>query len=337
MVDAIKFNAIKNEPGLTYKDFNPASLDNENVSIFANNNYENPVTEENIALLTEHLDAVDNQQGAISGAWNNFKENVGIGTSSAKCDEAIEKYKNGELTFEEASAEIDKYASKQDSSLNLFSNIATSVAAIGAVAAATVLTGGIGAVAAIAIGAGTGALTKTGFKLSDRATNEVEGDALDAKQIAKDTLSGALTGGLATYTMGTAEVASKVAAETVAGSAVKNGVKTAAINCAKTGVKSGAISGAANYSIDCAFEKNKDFNAGDMIKSTAAGAVIGGTVGGVMGSANGLLRTNGLLNSGCSLDKMLSVNNASVKNVAANSVCTAEYKVLNDRIRAVAA
>lgn len=327
MVDAIKFNAIKNEPGLTYKDFTQVSLDNEDVSIFANNNAENSVTEENIAILTEQLNAVDDNQGAITGAWNNFKEHVGIGTSSAKCDEAIEKYKNGELSFEEASAEIDEYASKQDSSLNLFSNIATSVAAIAAVAAVTVATGGaaLPVLAAVGIGAGAGAATKAGFKFADRATNEVEGDALDAKQIVRDGLSGAVTGGLATYTMGTAGAAAEV------------GVKNAAIGCANTGVKSGAISGAANYSIDCAFDDDKDFNAGDMIKSTASGAVIGGAVGGIMGSANGLLRTNGLLNSGCSLNKMLLVENASVKNVAANSVCTAEYKILNDRIRAVAA
>ncbi len=325
MIDVSKFGSIDSSKALTSSNFQSAPIVNDaDTSIFSANAFSQD-NDEDVAALYAQLSEVEAQQGVFSNAWNDVKEKTGIGTSVDKCDEAIQKYKNGEITFEEASATIDEFAEKQDSSLNLFSNIATSAVAIASIAAVTVLTGGIGTAAAIGIGAGTGALTKTGFKFADRATNEVENDALDAKQMAQDTLSGALTGGLAAYTMGTA------------GSAVEVGVKNAAAGCAKTGAATGAISGSANYAIDCAFDEDKNFNAGDMIKATSSGAVVGGTVGAVMGSANGLLRTNGLLNSGCSLDKMISVENASARNVAANSLCSAEYKVMNDRIRSIAA
>lgn len=281
---------------------------------------------ENVDILTEKLEAIQNENGAILDGWNSLKETVGIGTSAAKCDEAIEKYKNGEMTFEEASQVIEEFGAKQESSLNLFSNIATSVAAIGTVAAvaATVATGGLLAPVAIAIGAGAGALTKAGFKTIDRATNEVEGDALDGKEIAKDALSGAVTGGIAVWTMGTAGSAGTV------GQAVKG--------CTQTGIKTGAISGAANYSIDCAFDEDKDFDAGELINTTAESAIVGGAVGAIMGGINGGLHASGVLKSGCNLDSMVSKNTATnINDVAANSACTTSYKVLNDRIRAIAA
>jgi len=325
MLNFDTLNSIDSSKALNYSDFNnTVSYDDFNSSIFASDSENIGFSDENVDALYTQLDSVEDQQGIISNGWNDIKEKTGLGTSVEKCNEAIEKYKNGEITFEEASAEIDEFAAKQSSSLNLFSNIATSILAIGAIAAVTVATGGVGTAAAIAIGAGIGAVAKTGFKLTDRATNDIEGDALDGKQMAKDALSGAVTGGMAAATMGTA------------GSATS--VKGAMAGCAKTGVKTGAISGAANYSIDCAFDDEKDFNAKDLIVSTGTGAAVGGAVGGIMGGINGSLHANGILNSGCNLQSMVSsAENASIKNVAANSACTASYKVLNDRIRAIAA
>lgn len=325
MLDNLKTGSVNNNSyTLSYSDFKALDSDNSDESIFAvNNDNSDVVSETNIALLNNQLDAVEDSNGVITNGWNSFKETVGIGTSSKKCEDAIEQYKNGEITFEEASEKIAEYGAKQDSSLNLFSNIATSVLAIGAVAAVTICTGGIGIAAAVAIGAGAGAASKAGFKLADRSTNNIEGDALDAKQIAQDALSGAVTGGMAAATMGTAGGAASV--------------KAAAAGCAKTGVKTGAIAGSSNYVIDCTFDDDKNFNFKDLAVNTATGAVIGGTVGGIMGSANGLLRANGVLNSGCNLQTMVSsTENASLENVAANSACTTSYKVLNDRIHSVA-
>ena len=318
MADSLYVNNIKgNKQPELLKKYSSRPIEAEDVSIFDEKSME----------LREKLNAVDNNNGAIRKGWNDIKETVGVGTSTSKCNEAIEKYEKGEITYEEASQEIDKYAEKQDSSLNLFANIATAVAAIGAVAiaaAATVASGGtLAPVAAVAIGAATGAVTKTGFKLADRATNNVQGDDFDAKTMGKDFLSGAVTGGVAAATMGTASGASSVG--------------KAAVGCAKTGVKTGAISGSSNYVIDCAFDENKDFNLGEFAGATATGAAVGGTVGFAMGGLNGTLHSTGALNSGCNLQTMTKAGGATFKNVAANSACTAEYKILNQEIRNAAA
>ncbi len=323
MVAVSNSNNLSFSKQLNYDDLSFLNTNNEDVSIFTSDS-EN--IDENVELLKEQLNAVESENGAILDGWNNFKEKIGIGSSSQKCDEAINQYQNGEISFEEASEIIDNFDKKQDNSLNLFSNIATSIAAIAAVAVVTVATGGtaLPIIAAVGIGAATGAVTKAGFKTADRATNEIEGDALDGKQIAKDAISGAVVGGTAAATMGTAGGTS--------------GVTDAAVGCAKTGAKTGAVSGASNYLIDCAFEEDQDFNAKELVVSTGEGAIIGAAVGGIMGSVNGALRVNGILSSGCNIQSMISsTENASLKNVAANSACSASYKILNDRITSTVA
>jgi len=328
MVDNIKLDKISAESSVsTSSKYGAAAIKahkDEPLFAFAEESSE-------IQFLNDKLAQVESNNGAIKNVWNNFKEEVGIGTSSDKCDDAIKQYKKGKISFEEANAVIDEYGSKQDSSLNLFSNIATSVAAIGA---STLLTGVVvaalpialpAAVVAVGIGAVAGAITKVGFKLFDRATNKVEGDALDAKQILKDGASGAVTGGLATYSMGNAAHADTF--------------KLAVKGCGRTGVKTGAISGAANYGIDCAFDENKQFDAKELAVTTAQNAAVSGAVGVIMGGVNYQLHADEILHSGCDLKHMVDAtgNYANLKNVAANSVCTAEYKILNDRIRNIAA
>ncbi len=317
MVDEINLVGNYKQKPLTYNDFR-FGVENQDKSIF-----ETAANNPNVTLLNEQLDEISSEQGIIKTGWNDFKELVGFGSSVEKCEDYINQYKNGEITFEEASEKIAEFDSKQDSSLNLFSNIATSVLAITAIGVATVATGGIAVGAAIAIGAAVGAATKAGMKTLDRATNEVKGDAGDMKEIAKDALSGAVTGGLATATMGTAGGAS----------CVKEAVK----NCAITGAKTGAISGAANYSIDCTFDEDKDFNFGELASATASNAATGAVVGAVMGGANRYMRDTGILKAGCNLEKMVEGNNDVAKEVAANSVCTSEYKILNDRLKSIAA
>ena len=277
----------------------------------------------NASLLEDQLSFVQKEQGALMRGWDNFKGDIGIGTSSEKCEDAIEKYKKGEMTFEEAMSEIEKFSNKQSSSLDLFSNIATAAAAL----AATVATGGV---AGIAIGAAVGAGTKAGFKAADRATNDIKGDALDGKQLAKDALSGAVTGGIAVATAGTAknpfDNGFKVAGKQVIGA----GKKACVAKCATTGVVTGAISGASNYTIDCAFEDNKDFNVKDLAVNTATSSLVGGTVGAVMGGFNGALRAN-------NANFFKNIDADTTKTLIANSVCSAEYKVLNSGIRSIAA
>ena len=288
----------------------------------------------NVLALQEKLNAIQDENGFFLEAWDKVKSGLNVGTSSEKCENVIEKYKNGEVSYEEAMAEIDKYDSKQENSLNLFSNIATgvvSIVAVTAAVAATAATGGLAAPAMLAIGAGAGALTKAGFKFADRATNDKQNDALDGKQILKDACSGAVTGATSSMTMGTAG-----STFTVGASLGKN-VASAAGKCAMTGVKTGAISGGSNYVIDCAFDENKDFNVGEFVENTAVSAAVGGAVGGIMGSANTVLRHNGLLSAGGQANVVDGkAQFVSTEDVVANSVCTAEYKALNRGIRDIA-
>ena len=299
----------------------------DNISIFSPSSIDFSYINEDI--LNEKLQSIKEENGCVRNIWDKFKCLFDVGTNSEKCEETIEKYKNGEISFDDAMNEIEKYNQKQDSSLNLFSNIAASFAAIAAgtaAAAAVIATGGAAAplvVAALA-GAGAGAVTKTAFKTTDRATNEIKGDALDAKQISKDALSGAVTGAIAGATMGNG----------AACSTLKESVLVSAGRAAKTGVITGSVSGASNYAIECAFEDDKSFDSGEFISVTAESALVGGVVGSIMGSANGAMKSCGILKHGGMVKGSSSaIQNATNQDVVANSLCSAEYKVLNDRIR----
>ncbi len=333
MVDVSKFSNIESSKALNIADFNSlneTSLANEDVSIFAS--YDDS-QQEGADILYQQLDSVEEKQGFFSQTWNGIKEFVGIGTSAEKCDEAIEKYKNGEISFEEASAVIDEFSNKQDASLDLFSNIATGVAAIAAASlagAAIVASGGTATPLVLAaIGAGTGAVTKTAYKFTDRATNELEGDSLDGKQMLKDGLSGAVTGAIGAATMGTGSAAGSLGSS----------VTKCAVKSAKTGFVTGAVSGSSNYVIDTSFDENKDFDTKEFLNATATGAAVGTAVGGIMGSANGAMRYTGVLKHGgmVKVDDSGKLLNASAQDIVANSACNAEYKLVNNGIRSVAA
>ena len=273
-------------------------------------------SESKLLLLKEELQEIKDKQGCFQNSFNGIKEFLGIGTSTSKCEDAIEKYKNGKISFEEAEKELGKFETKQDNGLNLFANIAVSILAI---TAATLTAGAATPLAAVAVGAAVGAATKTGVKLIDRGTNNIQGDDFDAKLMAKDALTGAVTGGIAAATMGN-------------GKAVEGGfkavIKENAPRCINTGIKAGAVSGSANYMIDCAFDNDKTFNIDGLAGATISNAAVGGVVGGIMGSANGLLKTNGLITHGGAVFKDGQVLNTSIRDIAANSACSAEYKIL---------
>ena len=294
-----------------------------NDSIFALGN------EENVQALESSLTSIQDKQGTLMSAWDDLKGAIGVGTSSEKCDDAIMQYQMGKITFEEAMAEIEKFNAKQDSSLDLFSNIATGVTAI---VAATAVAASGGTLAPIAVGAITGAVTKAGVKTADRATNAVEGDALNAKQITKDALSGAITGAIGVKTAGTAGNPFKNGFSIGSKKLIEGGTGACIARCALTGAKTGAMSGAANYSIDCAFEEDKQFNMKDFATTTATNSFFSATVGAIMGGFNGTLRTNGFLEAGGDV-----VSHNTVNDIVANSICTTEYKLVNNALRNIAA
>lgn len=326
----------KNDFSFTDKDYKFSFTKNEN--IFVGDEAENTEysVEESTEILEAQLQEIQDKNGYKMQLWDKTKNALNVGANSEKCEKSIEKYKNGEITFEEALAEIENYGEKQDNSLNLFSNILTSFVAIGAATVVAVATGGAATPLVLAaVGAGSGAIAKAGTKLVDRATNKIENDELDAKQIGKDMLSGAVTGAIAQVTMGTGS-GTKVCAEAGAGavkSKIAANVGKNALKSAKTGVKFGAISGAANYTIDCTFEKDKKFNIEDLAKTSVSNAIVGGTVGTIVGGANGFLRAEGLLTSGGAVIKNGQLANTSVKDVLANSGCSTAHKILNNEIK----
>ena len=232
--------------------------------------------------LEEQLESVKNEQGIISNIWNGIKCLTGIGSSTNKCEKAIEDFKSGKISYEEASSIISGFQTKQKSSVNLVSNIATGIAAV-AVVGSAVMTGGL-SLGVVAAAAGVGAATKAGLKFADRATNKVEGDALDGKQIAKDALSGAVDGAISVATMGIGNVA--VTGKTVATQTVKQTIMQGAKRGALDGAISGAVTGASDYTIEAAFEDDVQFNIGDLTKSTLTNAAGGALAGGVMGGVS---------------------------------------------------
>ncbi len=233
----------------------------------------------NIEALENKLTSVKEEQGIFSSAWNSIKCFTGIGSSTKKCEQAIQDYKDGKISYEEADSIISGFSEKQKSSVNLVSNILTGVAAV-AVVGSAVMTGGLSLGVILTAGA-VGGATKAGLKFIDRATNKKHGDALDAKEIAKDALTGAVDGAVSVATMGMGATA--VSAKTVASQTIQETVKQGAIAGAKAGAIAGGITGASDYTIEAALEEDVDFNAGDLISQTVQTAVGGAVAGGVMG------------------------------------------------------
>ena len=224
-------------------------------------------------VLTSKLEEVNDKQGFLGSIWNGFKEITGAGVSKSDCENMVEKYKKGEISFDEAINYIEKFGKKQSTMSDLGANIITGVASI---ATATALMGSA-ALWALAFLAGSpvGAVVKTGVKLLDRATNNVKNDALDGKQMLKDAISGAVTGT-------TSAVSSGVGLGIKAG---KFGLAVA--NGTKCGVQCGALAGASSYLTDVAFDKDKYFNMGDFVNNTVTSAFVSGTVGaGMYGLSN---------------------------------------------------
>lgn len=256
--------------------------------------------------LQSKLKDVGDKQGVLGQAWNGFKEFSGLGKSEKNCESMLEKYKNGKIGFEEALSYIEDFEKRQDGAVDLMTNIATGVGAI-----AYAGTGPVGFVAALGA-APIGAAIKTGVNIFDRATNDVEGDALDAKEIVKDTVSGAVTGATSAVSSG---IFKGIDQKNI-GLSVKNGIKC--------GLECGAISGSTSYLTDVALDSDKDFNAGDLVANAANSALVSGAVGGVVGGGVYQNITNGgfltHFNNNIARDSLLS----SARKIGGNTVRNAE-------------
>ena len=254
---------------------NANQVQNANLTAPTQDSYQPQTKDAQVQKLQNTLIQAKNEQGVIGKTWDGIKGLTGIGLSEKKCQKYINNVQNGSMSYDEAYSKISKYSGKQKSGVNLITGITTGVVTAAALGFAPV-TGG----ASILAAAGIGAATKAGLKTVDRATNNIQNDAFNAKQIAKDGLSGALDGAVSAATIGIGKEA--VLSATTAKEAMKQG----AIAGAKGGAISGAAIGAGDYSIDCAFGDQK-FEADDLIINTVYGAAAGAATGAVIGGIQG--------------------------------------------------
>lgn len=257
---------------------NIAASNNGEVSIFSQQETTNPINQ-GITSLNESFSEVQDEQGLIGKLWNGFKNLTGLGLSSNDVQEKIEQYEQGEITYEEALDTIESFSDKQEGAVNLIANTITGVATAGI----TIATGGAGA---LLMGAAIGGAAKAGVKTLDRATNNVEGDALDAKEIVKDTVTGAVDGMVSAATAG-------IIKGPIAGQTVKQAVKQGAIQGATSGAITGGVTGAADYTVNTIAD-NEEFTFEGLLKTTAQNAITGAVFGGVLGGITGGVSQNAL-------------------------------------------
>ena len=286
----------------------------------------------NALYLQERLNDIKSEQGVVGKLWNGIKEATHIGISESVCESKLEEYQNGEISFDEALEYIEKYEAKQENAVDLIANVVTGTGAI-ALSIATCGTS-VPVSAAILLGAPTGAAIKTTVKGLDRATNEVEGDVLDAKQIAKDAISGATTGA-------TSAVMSHIGQGVDLGNfglTIRNGVKC--------GLACGAASGAIGYASDVLLDEDRSFKFGELTKNTAFSALVSGTVGAVVGAGYyGVQSALGNVGSQVNLTELQrqALANAPktskelAKTIAVDSTNSSARKVLNNAERQIIA
>lgn len=238
---------------------------------------------EQINNLQNALNNAKNEQGIIGKFWDGAKGLTGLGLSSKKCQSYIDAVNGGQMSYEEAYNNVLKYQSKQKGAVNIISGILS-----GTLAAAAVgfMPSGASKAKTILAAAGVGAAAKSGIKTADRATNNVQNDALNPKLIVKDGMSGALDGAVSAATIG-------IGKDAVLSAKTKTeAIKQGAVAGAKGGAISGAVMGAGDYTIDCAFGDQK-FEADTLITNTAYGAAAGAVSGAVTGALVSGKRFNG--------------------------------------------
>lgn len=212
-------------------------------------------------------------QGIFAKGIDSVKSLFSSNGTSKGVKEAIEKYENGDISYNEALKTIAKFEETQKSNSEIVANAVSGAASLFAGIAAS--NKGGSSAKSIAIAAAAGAISKGLTKLTERSTNGIKGDALTAKNLVKDlttgAINGAIVGGTANYTL--------------------SGGKT--LN-ASTGSITGAISGGGigytNYMADV-IAGDREFSLKDAAAQTigyaAGGAAIGGAAGGISAAVSG--------------------------------------------------
>jgi len=241
----------------------------------------------NVQKLKSQYQDTLNEQGFLGKIWNNFKNFTTLGLGSDDVEESIEQYQDGEITYEEALDAIESFEEKQEGAVDIISNTASGVATAG-IAAAGVATGG----GAIVLGAAVGGVVKAGLKTADRATNEIEGDALDAVQIAKDGITGAVDGAISIATAGIGASAIKPLNQTasIAGKKVSQIALQGAIDGSVSGAISSGAAGATEYTVNSLLDEDKTFTLEGLADNTAQNVMAGAAFGGLTGAASNVIQ-----------------------------------------------
>ena len=232
-----------------------------------------------IQNINERWSQIKAEQGIIGKAWNGIKEFTNLGQSESDCESMLNAYNNHEISLFEAIEYIENFEKNQKNASNLIANIASGVASI-AIATTAAAGNPIGLALAFKKGAAIGAVAKAGLKTLDRATNNIEGDALDAKEIIRDGISGAVNGTTSAVSSGVFQGV-KEAKKT---KTILEGLGLSVFNGAKCGIKCGLVSGAVDYTTNAALDKDKHFSFNEMIKSSETSAIASGSIGAVFGA-----------------------------------------------------
>ena len=83
------------------------------------------VSTSDLKFIENRLEEIDDKQGIFGKLCNSVKEITTLGVSMSDCEGMLDKYKKGEVSFEEAVEYINGYDSKQENAVGLLSNIIT--------------------------------------------------------------------------------------------------------------------------------------------------------------------------------------------------------------------
>ena len=138
-----------------------------------------------------YIKGKSNARFLLAGNINKFSP-MKFTLASLKAD-AVELYKNGEISYENADKMLTRRGKFNDSTVNIISSIFTGLLAS---TAGLALKGKCKSSMAAIVGITSlvGAVTNTGVRMLDRAFNNIKGDEFNPITVAKDALSGALNG-----------------------------------------------------------------------------------------------------------------------------------------------
>lgn len=249
--------------------YEPAQTNGQNLDINTNDytplSFSSEPSTENASQLETYYASVSDKGGIISKGTDKIKSLFNMKGSSKDVQNAIEQYKNGLISYDEANNKIKEYESGQNSSTGA---LTTALSAIGGyIGSALIASKGTGAGKTAAAAALIGAGIKAAAGIFDRATNKVSGDTLNLKDLTTDVSKGLITGAI---TSGASMLSSD------------KFIVPSAANGAITGAITGAATGVTDYSID-SIAGNGDFSINDMIaqsvKYAAGGTLIGAGTG----------------------------------------------------------